>query len=88
MPCLLAIFAVLAPRITIVLLWLLTEWFTGVFQGLLLPVLGFLFLPTTLLWVSAVHRWFGDQWTAGPIVGLVFAVLIDLSPASSRRKSK
>jgi len=88
MPCLFAVFALVFHRIVIVLLWLFTNWFTGVFQGMLLPVLGFLFLPTTLLWCSAVHHWFGDQWTAGPIIGVVVAVLVDLSPATGKRERK
>jgi hypothetical protein len=88
MPCLFAVFALVAPRIVIVLLWLFTQWFTGVFPGMLLPILGFVFLPTTLLWVSAVHHWFGGQWTAGPIIGVVVAVLVDLSPATGKRERK
>lgn len=85
MPCLFAVFALIFPRIVIALLWLFTNWFSGVFEGMLLPILGFLFLPTTLLWVSAVHHWFGGEWSAGPILGVVIAVLIDISPATSRR---
>lgn len=88
MPCLFAVFALAFPRIVIVLLWIFSSWFTGVFQGMLLPILGFLFLPTTLLWASAVHHWFDNQWTVGPIIGVVIAVLIDISPATSRRDKR
>lgn len=85
MPCLLAIIALLTPRLAIVILWFFTTWFTGLFPTLLWPVLGFVFLPTTLLWYSVVVRWFAGQWTLWPVVGLVVALLIDVSPASSRR---
>jgi hypothetical protein len=85
MPCLLVL-ALLAPRVVVVLLWLFTPWFQGVFASLLWPIAGFLFLPTTPLWFSAVHHWYGGQWnTFVPIAGLVIALLIDLSPASSGR---
>ena len=85
MPCLVALIALIAPRITIALLWIFTGWFRGMFDNLLWPILGFLFLPTTLLWYSAVQHWFAGEWTLWPIVGLVIALLIDLSPASSKR---
>ena len=86
MPCLLGLIALIAPRLTIAILWLLTGWFRGMFDNLLWPILGFLFLPTTLLWYSAVQHWFGGEWTLWPIVGLVVALLIDLSPAGSKRR--
>lgn len=35
---------------------------------LLWPILGFYFLPTTLLWYSAVQHWLGGQWSFWPIV--------------------
>ncbi len=88
MPCLLAILALAMPRVVILLLWFLSGWFRGVFDTLLWPILGFLFLPTTLLWYVAVQRWFAGQWTLWPIVGLVVALLIDLSPARGRRSSR
>jgi hypothetical protein len=86
MPCLFAVIALMAPRIAVALLWFLTHWFDGLFPTLLWPILGFIFLPTTLLWYTAVIRWFGGQWTFWPIVGIVVALLIDVSPAGGRRR--
>lgn len=88
MPCLLGLLALVAPRLVTVLLWLFTDWFHGLFETALWPVLGFVFLPTTLLWYTAVQHWFAGQWTLWPIVGLVIALLIDLSPTSSRRRAE
>jgi hypothetical protein len=34
-----------------------------------------------------VQNWFGGRWTLWPIVGLVVALLIDLSPSTHRRRS-
>jgi hypothetical protein len=86
MPCLFALLALLAPRVVILVLWFLTTWFQGLFDNLLWPILGFLFLPTTLLWYSAVQNWYGGQWGTMQIVGIVIALLVDLSPASGRRR--
>ena len=88
MPCLFAVFALAAPRLVILVLYFLTNWFNGIFSSLLFPILGFIFLPTTLLWYTAVHRWFGGQWSLWPIVGLVIALMIDISPAGGRRRPR
>lgn len=86
MPCLAVLFALAVPRLLILILWFFTSWFRGMYHNLLWPILGFFFLPTTLLWYSAVQNWFGGRWTLWPIAGLVIAILIDLSPSSHRRK--
>ncbi len=86
MPCLLALLALAAPRLVVFLLWFFTNWFRGIFNSILWPVLGFFFLPTTLLWYTAVQHWFGGQWTLWPVVGLVVALAIDISPAKGRRR--
>jgi hypothetical protein len=88
MPCLLALLALAAPRLVVFVLWFFTNWFRGTFNSMLWPVLGFFFLPTTLLWYTAVQHWWGGQWTLWPIVGIVIALAIDLSPAKSRRRHK
>lgn len=80
MPCLIFLVALAIPRVVIVLLGLFTEWFRGVFGTWLLPVLGFLFLPTTLLWYSAVQHWWHGVWGLWPVVGIIVAFLIDISP--------
>ncbi|MEX2156987.1 MAG: hypothetical protein WD773_09130 [Gemmatimonadales bacterium] len=86
MPLLLALLALLAPRISIVVLWLFTNWFDGLFTSSLWPILGFIFLPTSLLWYTVVLHWFGGVWSLWPIVGLVIALAIDVSPVRERRR--
>src|SRR5438045_3877957 len=71
MPLLLALLALLAPRIAIVLLWAFTMWFDGLFTSSLWPILGFVFLPTSLLWYTVVLHWFGGVG-AIPILGDIF----------------
>jgi len=86
MPCLFAVLALATPRLAVALLYFFTRWFEGMFDTLLWPVLGFIFLPTTLLWYTAVQHWFNGQWTLWPVVGLVLALMIDISPAGGRRR--
>lgn len=86
MGCLLGLLALITPRVVVFLLWLFSNWFRGI--AFLWIVLGFIFLPTTLLWYSAVQHWFGGQWTLWPVVGLVIALAIDVSPARHGRRRR
>ena len=88
MPCLVVVLALITPRLAVALLWFLTRWFEGLFPTLMWPILGFIFLPTTLLWYTAVQRWFAGQWTLWPIVGMVIALAVDVSPAGGSRRRR
>ena len=86
MPCLLVLLALVTPRLLIVLIWFFTHWFRGMVPNVIVLILGFIFLPTTLLWYTAVQHWFAGQWTFWPIAGMVIALTIDVSPARGRRR--
>lgn len=49
MPCLFAALALLFPRVAIVLLYFFTTFFRGVYDTILIPLIGFIFLPLSLL---------------------------------------
>lgn len=86
MPLLLALLALLAPRISILVVWISSTWFDGLFTSSLWPVLGFIFLPTSLLWYTVVLHWFGGVWSLWTVVGLAIAFIIDVSPAREHRR--
>ncbi len=88
MPCLLVAVALVVPRVLLVALWLFTQWFDGLFDTLLWPVLGFIFLPTTLFWYTAVQHWYGGEWSVVPVIGIVLALMIDLSPAKGAQDAR
>ena len=57
MCCVLALLAFLGPRLVLILLWLFTNYLSRAFDSLLLPLLGFLFLPwTTIAWAIAQNE--------------------------------
>ncbi len=85
MPCIAAVFALFIPRVVIVLVWFFSNWFDGIFETLLIPVLGFIFLPTSLLWYTVVVNIYGGEWGLIQIVIGIVALLIDISPAGGRR---
>ena len=77
MPCLLAILIVAFPRIAIVLLYFFTSFFSGVYDTVLLPLLGFLFLPFTLIaytFLANMHQ----PHDATFLVVMFIAVIVDL----------
>ena len=51
--------------------------------GWTLPVMGSLLVcGIALLWYTAVQHWFNGNWTLWPVIGLVVALGIDVSPAT------
>ena len=88
MPCFFALIALLFPRVLILILWFFTEWFSGVFNSLLWPILGLIFMPVTMLWYSYVFNHSGGQWSTMNIVILVIAILIDMGSWGGGYKSR
>jgi hypothetical protein len=85
MPCLVAILALLAPRITSVVLWIFTDFFARAFQGnLLLLILGIVFMPFTAL----AYAWAINAQGAVSgiyVVVMILAVIADVSALGSSR---
>ncbi len=76
--CFVVLLGALLPRLTIVLLWLFTEW-TRVLQPWWLALLGFFLLPYTTLAYVAIHHWSGDVSTSNMVhlVIMIVALLVD-----------
>ena len=79
MPCLVGCLALIAPRVTIILVVIFSDYLGEAYETTLWPLLGFFFLPvTTLAYAFAWH-----MEPLGSVQGLglavvVVAVLIDL----------
>jgi hypothetical protein len=78
MPCLLALLAVAFPRIAIVLLWLFTNFFTGVYHSVVIPVLGFIFLPLTLIVYTYTQKTHAGAMGTPQLIFLFIAIILDL----------
>ncbi len=82
MPCLLVILLLLFPRVALVLIFLFSNYLQHAYHNLLIPLLGFVFLPLTTLayaWMINTHM---------PIEGinlliLIVAVIVDVGGLSS-----
>jgi hypothetical protein len=84
MPCLLVVVALAFPRLVIVLLWLFSTFFNGVYHGIIVPLLGFLFLPLTLIVYTYIQKTYGHLGTP-QLLAIVIAVIIDLGLVSTHR---
>jgi hypothetical protein len=77
MCCLLGLFGLIAPRLTIILLVIFTGYIGSAFDNVLWPILGFFFLPTaTLAYAWAMHT--TGELSGWTLVVFVIAVLIDM----------
>ena len=77
MPCLLLLLVLAFPRVVLVCLFLFTNWITTAYNGILLPILGFFFLPlTTVVYAWEVHAHTGQEGIY--LIFLILAVIIDL----------
>jgi len=76
MPCLVLIVVVAFPRLFLALLFFFSNYLTRAYHGLLLPLLGFLFLPlTTLTYAWMVNS--GQAVEGVNLLVLILAVLLD-----------
>ena len=77
MGCLLALFALISPRLVLFVLWLFSNVLSRAFDSWIVPLLGFFLLPWTtliyaLLWTTSRHV-YGIEWAF-----VAMAFLIDI----------
>jgi hypothetical protein len=77
MPCLLVIVAAAFPRVVLVLMFLMSNYLQRAYHGLLIPLLGFFFLPLTTI----AYAWMVNSHL--PLEGvnvliLLVAVIVDV----------
>jgi hypothetical protein len=77
MPCLLLLIVLIFPRVVLVWMFLTSTYLQRAYHELIIPILGFIFLPLTTL----VYAWLVN--THSPIEGInllyiIVAVIIDL----------
>jgi hypothetical protein len=78
MPCLIALFALISPRLALFFILIFSDMIDRAFDGWVVPILGFFLLPWTTLaytvmWDVGTREVSGFEWF---IVGLAF--LVDL----------
>jgi len=77
MPCLILLLVLIFPRIFLAALFLFSSYLERAYHGILIPLLGFIFLPLTTLcyaWMVNSHM----PLEGGNVLILIVAVIIDV----------
>jgi hypothetical protein len=86
MPCLLVLLIVGFPRLMLVLMWLFSSILDRAYHGMVIPLLGFIFLPITTI----VYAWMASQgmpMDGFNLVILIVAVLLDAGSHGTSARS-
>ena len=87
MCCVLILLGLFTPRIVLFILWLFTNYLSRAYDGFVLPLLGFLFLPATTLAYAIAQNELGGVNGLGIIVVLIgLAVDIGLLGGGASRR--
>jgi hypothetical protein len=78
-PCLVALLALISPRLALFFLWLFSDVLEDAYEDWIVPLIGFFVLPWTTLayavmWVSGANEVSGFEWFI-----VAFAFFIDLA---------
>jgi len=88
MGCLIALVALLSPRLALFLIWIFSDLLSRAYSSWILPLLGFFLLPWTTLTYAAFWDWapghhLNWRWI---FVGLAF--MIDASSYAAGRRAR
>jgi len=85
--CVLILLGLFTPRIVLFILWLFTNYLSRAYDGFVLPLLGFLFLPATTLAYAIAQNELGGVNGLGLIVVLIgLAIDIGLLGGGARQR--
>jgi hypothetical protein len=88
-PCLLALIALISPRLALLLVWIFSDLLSRAFSSWVIPFFGFFLLPWTTLAYAAFYHWGPGQHVAGfEWFFVILAFLIDLSSYAGGRRAQ
>jgi hypothetical protein len=88
MGCLLALLALISPRLVLFLLWVFGDLLSRAFSSWVIPLLGFFFLPWTTLVYAAFWDWAPGHHLSWRWVFVGLAFLIDLGAYGGGRRAQ
>jgi len=87
--CLLALLALISPRLVLVVLWIFSNVLSRAFDSWIVPLLGFFVLPWTTLTYTAFWQWGAGHHVVGfEWFFVVLAFLIDLGAYAGAGRSR
>ena len=88
MPCLIALFALISPRLALVFVFLFSNMLDRAYDSWLLPLIGFFLLPWTTLAYTAFWDWGpGREVTGVEWFFVALAFVIDLGAYTTGRRA-
>jgi hypothetical protein len=89
MTCLLALLALISPRLVLFLLWLFDDVLSAAFDSWIVPLLGFFLLPWTTLTYVAFWDWGAGRHVTGiEWFFVILAFMIDLGSYGAGGRSR
>jgi hypothetical protein len=89
MGCLLALLALISPRLVLFLLWIFGDLLSRAYSSWIIPFLGFFLLPWATLTYAAMYSWGpGHHVTGFEWLFVVLAFLIDLGSYDLGRRGR
>ena len=89
MGCLVVLFALISPRLALILTWLANDILSRAFGSWLLPLIGFFILPWTTLTYAWLWNWGeGREVTGWEWILVVVAVIADLGALGGARRRR
>jgi hypothetical protein len=88
MGCIVALFALIGPRVALFVVWIFSDWLGRAFESWWLPVLGFFLLPWTTLAYTAMYVLGADEVTGIEWFFVVLGFLVDIGAVGSGRRAR
>jgi hypothetical protein len=85
--CLVALFALISPRLALFALWLFSDLLGRAFDSWVVPLIGFFLLPWTTLAYAVLWSW-SDGVTGFDWLIVVLAFLVDLGAFDRARRRR
>ena len=87
--CLIALLALISPRLALILLWIFSDVLSRAFDSWVIPLLGFFVLPWTTLTYAAFWDWgSGHHVTGFEWFFVILAFVIDLGSFTQGRRAQ
>jgi len=77
MGCIFAVVALAVPRVLMVFVFLLTDWFGRACENALWPILGFVFMPYTTLAYLGAMLYNSHTLSGGWLALFIIAIVVD-----------
>jgi hypothetical protein len=88
MGCLVALLALLSPRLALFAIWVFSDLLSRAYEDWIVPVLGFFLLPWTTLAYAAMWGAGSNEVTGFEWFIVILAFLVDLASYSSSRRAQ